>query len=219
MLRFLEMDMSKSYDRVEWEFLENTMRRMGFAEKWVSRVMLCVNSVTYFVKVNDHISGEIKPERGLRQGDPLSPYLFLLCSEVLSAMLMKGLADGALNGIRINRKAPVISHLFFADDSMFFLKSSTEEANNLKKILTESEDLSGQRINKDKSEISFSRNTSATDRSSITEIFGVHQVDNHSRYLGLPLLMGQKRTEAFKALTEKVWKRTTDWKNKFLLAA
>ncbi|KAL9680302.1 hypothetical protein QQ045_018180 [Rhodiola kirilowii] len=96
--------------------------------------MACVTSVTYFVRVNGHISGAIRPRRGLRQGDPLSPYLFLLCSEFLSAKLLNELSSGGLKGIKIDRGAPVITHLFFADDSMFYIKASPIEANNLKRI-------------------------------------------------------------------------------------
>ncbi|KAL9663962.1 hypothetical protein QQ045_019356 [Rhodiola kirilowii] len=181
----LKMDMSKAYDRVEWEFLERIMRMMGFAEKWIDRIMACVTSVTYFVRVNGHISEAIRPRRGLRQGDHLSPYLFLLCSEFLSAKLLNELLYGGLKGIKINRGAPVMTHLFFADDSMFYIKASPIKANNLKRILAKYEEISGQKINANKSEISFSSNTPAVVRNAIVECCGIHQVSTHSKYLGL----------------------------------
>ncbi|KAL9677471.1 hypothetical protein QQ045_005703 [Rhodiola kirilowii] len=80
----LKLDMSKAYDRIEWKFLERMMLAMGFNDTWVKKIMICVESVTYRVKINDRISGIIKPSRGLRQGDPISPYLFLICVKWLS---------------------------------------------------------------------------------------------------------------------------------------
>ncbi|KAL9674665.1 hypothetical protein QQ045_002863 [Rhodiola kirilowii] len=96
----IKVDISKAYDRVEWPFLEQLMLKMRSAVKWINRVMHCVRSVTYQVKVNDCISKKIIPNRGLRQGDPLSPYLFLLCSELLSAKMSTAAARQEISGIR-----------------------------------------------------------------------------------------------------------------------
>ncbi|CAM8971158.1 unnamed protein product [Rhodiola kirilowii] len=215
----IKLDMSKAYDRVEWSFLEAIMRKMGFADKWVNRVMRCVSSVTYLVKVNDHLSDVIFPQRGLRQGDPLSPYLFLLCSELLSAKISAAVTSGSISGVRISRTAPVISHLFFADDSIFFIKARSGEAQYLKRILLQYEEATGQMINFQKSKISFSRNCPEDVRSEISQIFDIKQVDCHSKYLGLPLVMGQRKVEMFGCIVEKVWRKINDWKCKFLSAA
>lgn len=95
----LKLDMSKAYDRVKWQFLEVAMHRLGFARRWIKLIMACVQTVSYSVIVNGSPVGRIKPSRGIRQGDPISPYLFLLCAENLSALLFKAEQKGYITGV------------------------------------------------------------------------------------------------------------------------
>lgn len=83
----IKLDMMKAYDRVEWDYLEGVMKRLGFVESFVNTVMRCVTSVEFLVRDNGNLSRPFRPTRGIRLGDPISPYLFLLCSEGLSSLL------------------------------------------------------------------------------------------------------------------------------------
>ncbi|XP_075645175.1 uncharacterized protein LOC142616192 [Castanea sativa] len=119
--------MSKAYDRVEWGFLERAMLHLGFDRRFVVTIMSCIKSVSYSVLLNGVPSRTIKPSRGLRQGDPLSPYLFLLCAMGLQGLLHKAEADGAIRGVSICRNGPRVSHIFFADDSVLFCRAKQYE--------------------------------------------------------------------------------------------
>lgn len=105
--------MSKAYDRVEWPFLEAMLLKLGFDNRWVALVMKFISSVSYQVQVNGSKSPCFYPTRGLRQGDPIAPYLFLIVSEWLSKSIGRMCSMGRLNGIRICHRAPAVSHLFF----------------------------------------------------------------------------------------------------------
>lgn len=127
----LKLDMSKAYDRGEWECLDKIMERLGFDSKWRSLIMLCITSVTYSIKINGKPTGHITPKRGIRQGDPLSPYLFLLCAEGLSTLIQQAVGRGQMDGISVCREGPKISHLFFTDDSLIFHKATIAKCESL----------------------------------------------------------------------------------------
>ena len=123
----LKLDMSKAYDRVEWAFLERVMYQLGLEERLIKIIMSCVQSVSYSVLLNGQPVGNIIPGRGLRQGDPLSPYLFLLCAMGLQCLIQKAEASGDIKGVAICRHGPRISHLFFADDNVLFCRATEGE--------------------------------------------------------------------------------------------
>lgn len=156
----LKLDMSKAYDRVEWPFIEGMMLKLGFHPPFVELVMRCVSSVSYSILFNGFPTTRFTPSRGLRQGNPMCPFLFLICAEGFSALLKDAEARKLIHGIKISRSFPPISHLFFADDSFFFTRACESEAEAITYILTSYELASGQQINLEKSEVSFSRNVS-----------------------------------------------------------
>jgi hypothetical protein len=167
--------------------------------------MNCVTSVKYRIRVNRELSVELIPERGLRQGDPISPYLFLLCAEGFSALLSKAELDGKLQGIRVCRGADLmVSHLLFADDSLILCKANEENAIKLKEILTVYDDCSGQVINTEKSAVMFSPNTGDTQRRQVTDILSICLETRSEKYLGLPVYVGRSQTNVFAYLKERV---------------
>ncbi|KAL9667122.1 hypothetical protein QQ045_001471 [Rhodiola kirilowii] len=152
----LKLDMSKAFDRLEWSFIEQMMLKLGFARDWVEKIMLCVTSVSYRVKVNNW---EIKRK-----------------SE-----------EGVLMGISVARGAPKITHLFFADDCMVYLRANVNHFTAIKRVLDNYEAVAGQRVNYAKSEVFFSPNVEAGVGDALSNLLGVAKVNGHSKYLGLPL--------------------------------
>ena len=131
----VKLDMAKAYDHVEWSYLEGIMLKLGFREAFVGRIMRCVTSVSFSIKINGTLSDCFRPTRGIRQGDPISPYLFLLCADGLSS-IMKAMGPVHLSrGVRVSVHSPWISHLLFADDCIIFSEASQNGADRLKNIL------------------------------------------------------------------------------------
>ena len=104
----LKIDMMKAYDRVEWAYLCGVLQKLGFHDSWISTVMRCVSSVRYAIRINGELTQTFYPTRGIRQGDPISPYLFLLCAEGLSCLLKKKEQEGSLKGLRNGILGPSI---------------------------------------------------------------------------------------------------------------
>ncbi|XP_012847426.1 PREDICTED: uncharacterized protein LOC105967373 [Erythranthe guttata] len=212
----IKLDMSKAYDRIEWSFLRGVMSRLGFHSNFIDLVMLCVSTVTYSFVLNGRSFGFLAPERGLRQGDPISPYLFLFCAEALSALIKQEERCGNIAGLAVCKEAPSISHLLFADDTIIFCNANVYSAACVKKILRVYEEASGQMVNYQKSSIVFSKTTTEENINLICSELPMEVVDNHDRYLGLPSTLGKSKREAFANLRDRVCRRLRGWKEKWL---
>lgn len=170
------------------DFLQEMMLRLGYHDEWVQLVMKCVTSVSYKIRVNRQLTDTFHPERGLRQGDPLSPYLFLLCAEGFSAMLARAELEGKLKGIKICHGAPSVSHLLFADDSLILCRADGGDAQRLQSILQIYEECSGQMINMEKSAVMFSPNTPLEKRVEVMQALDLQRETMNDRYLALPVV-------------------------------
>ena len=212
----IKTDITKAYDRLEWSFLEETMRRMGFDSKWIRWIMLCVSSVRFLVLINGVPEGHIIPKRGIRQGDPLSPYLFILCAEVLSHLMHQAMSDRSLTGVKVALQSPAVNHLLFADDSLFFSLTNPKAGHRLRKILNLYEQVSGQAVNLRKSSITFGSKVAASVKTRMRNLLGIHNEGGNEKYLGLPEQFNKKKGEMFKYIIEKVKDATQGWKKNFL---
>lgn len=212
----LKLDFNKAYDRVEWNFLEALLLKMGFKSQWVQWVMQCTTTVNFAVCVNGETRTKICPERGLRQGDPLSPYLFVLVKDVLSKLLIRAQEENMIQGIQFNRHCPPPSHIFFADDALLFLKAELQNCEAVKSIIEKYGEASGQRLNLDKSGIFFSSNLMEGEKILLCEFLDIPMLMLDSKYLGLPSFWGKSKSDAYSFLIEKALNKMQGWKSKLL---
>ncbi|KAK9733301.1 hypothetical protein RND81_04G058600 [Saponaria officinalis] len=166
--------------------------------------------------VNVQPTEVLRPSCGLRQGDPISPYLFLICADAFSMIIRKAVEDGKIHGMRVCRGAPRISHLFLADDSIFFARANTNKCSTIANIISIYERASGQKINYSKSEVSFSKKVPSNVREEIKNILQAQEVDKYEKYLGLPTIIGNKKKAIFASLKDRIWKKVCGWKEKML---
>ncbi|XP_024042628.1 uncharacterized protein LOC112099434 [Citrus clementina] len=189
------------------------MLKLGFSNKWVELIMGCITTTSFSVLINGVPKGLIQPQRGLRQGCPLSPYLFILCAEVFSNLLMQAESQRLIHGLKFGNNI-TISHLLFADDSLIFARASKEDCVHLKGIFDCYATTSGQIFNFDKSSIFFSHNVKADQISTIKNLFKLKVVSKHERYLGLPSLIGRKKKSFFNEIKLKILSKISSWEHK-----
>ncbi|XP_060972601.1 uncharacterized protein LOC133038457 [Cannabis sativa] len=216
-LMALKMDMNKAYDRLEWSFLKEVLMRFGFnSHVFVKIIMSCVSTVSYSILLNGRPLKKFQPGRGIRQGDPLSPYLFLLCNEIFSRLLSFEQEKGLFHGIRIARNVPEISHLMFADDTIIFSRANLNEVEVLNSCIKKFEDWSGQKCSKQKSGVLISSNCSRSLRGSIEKILNIGAIRDDEKHLGNPFLFSRSKRKDFNFLKTKLHDKLEGWRLKTL---
>lgn len=119
----LKIDTEKAYDRLEWNFLEKVLQCFRFPSIWIQWAMQCVSTTSFSILINGSSFGFFKPQRGVRQGDPLFPFLFVLAAEVLAQLIEKEATCNGIKGYKLTRDLIPITHLKFADDLFYFYSS------------------------------------------------------------------------------------------------
>lgn len=160
--------------------------------------MHCVSSVSYSILINGIPQNWIKPTRGIRQGDPLSPYLFIICAEALTYLLLKAEQSGSIFSVPIGRGQLRINHLFFSDNNLLFCKANSLEWTNFIHLLGIYEQSSSQVLNREKTAIFFSSDTPKDIQRNITHITGIKATSSFEKYLGLPAFWERTRPSHFK---------------------
>ena len=194
-LAALKVDFSKAFDRLSWQFIIACLRRTNFLVKWKRLIYQCISTVEYYIQLNGQISFTISPSCSIRQGIPLSPYLCIIASNILSCMIHQSESQGLWRGIKICKEASPITHLLYADDSLFFLEANIANFMHVKQILDCYCRWSGQKINKSKLILIFSPSTTHADRSGLAGILHISYSPKLGKHLGTWIDPGRQKSE------------------------
>lgn len=163
------------------------------------------------IKINGALTDRFRPSRGIRQGDPISPYLFLLCAEGLTCLLKSKGPVYLSRGVRVGVHAPWISHLLFADDCIIFSEASQRGAQRLQEILDVYSRGSGQLVNRDKSAVFFSKKCNESMKEEVRLTLTIEKEALAEKYLGLPTAVGRSTSEAFEFMPSRIWNLIGNW--------
>lgn len=215
----LKIDLEKAFDRLRWDFIHDTLADVGLPAEMTTLIMDCISTPSMSVLWNGHPSPPFHPQRGLRQGDPLSPYIFVLCMEKLSQSIQRAVNQGRWKPIKLGRRGIPLSHLFFADDLILFGHSSDAQVEVITQTLSRFCEASGHQISLSKSKAYFSKNVPSQDRRRISRTLGIQETDSLGKYLGVPLINGRVTTTTYRYILEKVQAKLAGWKAKSLSLA
>ena len=185
----IKIVLQKAYDRVNWDFLQVVLNKLGFNGVFIGWILACVSSVSFEVLVNGGKSDQFKPSRGLRQGDPLSAYLFIIGQEVLSRMLEKEFTLKNIDGVKASASAPPITHVMYADDIILFSKATRNNAEAIVKCIQKYCEWSGQSLNNAKSGVFFSKQATHQNRKAVKHILQMKKLKKKCYLLRLPPLL------------------------------
>ncbi len=205
-----KLDLSKAYDRVDWHYLEQAMIRLGFSHRWVGWIMECITVVRYPVKFNGTLLSAFAPTRGLTQGDPLSPFLFLFAADGLSLLLDEKVQSGDITPVRICRQAPGISHLLFADDTLLFFSADNHQAEVVQEVLDNYAQSTGEVLCHVQS--CYPNSVCNMIRSTLQ----ITQASFDDKYQGFPMPEGRLYKGKFQTMQSRILKRLVQWGENFL---
>ncbi|XP_056688055.1 uncharacterized protein [Spinacia oleracea] len=210
----IKVDLKKAYDSLEWPFLKSMMQELGFSDLFIKWVMQCLSTVSYSILVNGFPTMPITAKKGLRQGDPMSPYLFALGMEYLSRSLAVATSEGRFN-FHPRCKKLGISHMMFADDLLMFARADVPSVNSLFGAFLKFSAASGLSANLHKSDV-YTAGISADVETQIFDVIGIKKGFFPFRYLGVPLTTRKLRYVDCKPLIEKTSARIRSWTTEFL---
>ncbi|KAL0292601.1 UNVERIFIED_CONTAM: hypothetical protein Sradi_6983500 [Sesamum radiatum] len=206
----IKVDIQKAYDSVCWDFLLEGLRIFNFPQQFIVWIDQCISTVAYSVNFNGGIHGFFKGSRGLRQGDPLSPYLFVIVMELWHVLLKLSVQNSDTFSYHWKCKELGIINLCFADDVLIFCAGTHQSVSLIKDSLSTFAAMAGLHVNPNKSQIILSKSV-RTGRQHLINLMGFREGNLPIKYLGVPLVASRLTIEDCKPLLHKIDSRLAGW--------
>jgi len=211
----LKLDFEKAYDKVNWDFLQQALRMKGFSAQWCKWIESIVTGGSVGIKINYDIGKFFHTEKGLRQGDPLSPILFNIVADMLAVLVERARKHDKIRGMVPHLVDEGMAILQYVDDTILFFEDDLEQAKNLKIILCVFEELSGLKINFHKSEL-FCMGEAKNRASEYMALFGCKEGTIPFKYLGIPMSNSRITNKDWSQMETRFQKKLSSWKGKLL---
>jgi exonuclease III len=206
----IKLDLSKAFDRLSWQYMRAVLESFGFSISWIEWILALTSSPFFSILVNGSPARPFHSSRGIRQGDPLSPFLFVIMAEGLGRYLKDAVLDGSLSGLPIHDLHPAPSHSQFVDDTLLMITPTVRDANKLNSILSDFSDASGMLLNLDKSKLFFF-NTPIPVQVHLSTLLGIARSSLPSTYLGIPLSGESAKSISWDSLLLSLANRLNNW--------
>ena len=214
-----KIDMEKAYEKLEWSFIRDMLIRVNLPMDIIDVIMSFVFTVSTSVLFNREALDLIFPSRGIRQGDPISLYLFILCMDFLRQLIKEKCSEKLWQPVKASQRAPTFSHLFFIDDLILFAKANGVNCSAIRDVLDTFCSISSQTVSEAKSRVYFSPNVDRDTRESLCDISGFASTSYLGKYLGLPLKQLGSSSHDFNFILDRVKQKLSGWKANLLSLA
>jgi hypothetical protein len=204
----IKVDLQKAFDSINREFVYYIMHCMKFPAKWIGWIKECIATPSFSILLNGSSTGFFGSNRGIRQGDPLSPYIFVMVMEFWSIRMELANVEGKIQNFKRSQELQV-SHLLFADDMLVFCRANKHSFDGLNNLLSDLSHNTGLNINRSKSKVFFS--TGCSNRGELCSILGISKGRLPVKYLGLPLSVQYPKSIHYGPLLDKLRAKTDGW--------
>ena len=215
----IKIDLEKAYNKIEWSFVREMLVRANFPPDLRDIIISCVSTMSTSILSNGEALDPIYLSRGIRQGDPLSPYLFILCMDFLGQLIEEKCNAKLWQPVKASQSGPAFSHLFFADELLLFAKADYINCSTIRDVLDDFCSISGQTVSEAKSKVYFSPNVDKDTRDSLCDILGFTSTPSLGRYLGIPLKHPSSSSQDFNFVLDRVKQKLSGWKASMLSLA
>lgn len=206
----INLNLAKAFDKINWDFIKAILTAFGFGDNFIQWIMGLISSSFFSILLNGSPSKCFTPTRGIRQGDPLSPFIFVLAAEGLGRLIKLRIQEKRLKGLTLHRGSETQSHQQFVDDTMLMAYPDVHEAKELKRTLKLFAEASGMEVNPCKSSTFFFNTPPLTQRN-ITKILGFQVGTLPTKYLGIPLSDTTIKQASWQDLLDKLKSKLAEW--------